>query len=123
MDASIAQALSTDRTVDITTIGRKTGQPRRIEIGLFALDKGYVLSGRPGRPRSWYANLRANPQFTVHLKKSVRADVPARAAPVLDQAERRVLFAEIFQRTPRLQATNIEEWMAGRPLLKVEILA
>jgi len=52
MDGRIAQALAADRVVDITTTGRKTGQPRRIEIWLWTLERGgYAISGRPGRPR------------------------------------------------------------------------
>jgi hypothetical protein len=31
MDESIQQALERDRTIDITTTGRKTGQPRRTD--------------------------------------------------------------------------------------------
>jgi hypothetical protein len=32
MDAKIQQALQQDRVIDITRVGRKSGQPRRIEI-------------------------------------------------------------------------------------------
>lgn len=32
IDDAIKQALQRDLTIDITTTGRKTGQPRRIEI-------------------------------------------------------------------------------------------
>ena len=32
MDEAVKQALERDRTIDITTTGRKTGQPRRREI-------------------------------------------------------------------------------------------
>jgi hypothetical protein len=33
MDDAVLQALNTDRLIDITTIGRTTGQSHRIEIG------------------------------------------------------------------------------------------
>ncbi len=32
MDKKAKQALAQDQVIDITTIGRKSGQPRRIEI-------------------------------------------------------------------------------------------
>ncbi len=32
MDPALEKALETDRVIDITTTGRKTGEPRRIEI-------------------------------------------------------------------------------------------
>ena len=33
MDEETRQALARDRTIDITTIGRTSGQPRRKELG------------------------------------------------------------------------------------------
>ena len=48
--------------VDISTHGPKSGATRRIEIRLLHADGRIFLSGRPGG-RSWYANLRANPQL------------------------------------------------------------
>lgn len=32
LDGKVRRALQTDSTIDITAIGRKSGQPRRIEI-------------------------------------------------------------------------------------------
>jgi deazaflavin-dependent oxidoreductase (nitroreductase family) len=51
----------------LTTIGRRTGRPHRIEIW-FAVEDGrlYLLSG--GRERAdWVRNLQANPRVTVEL--------------------------------------------------------
>ena len=53
--------------VYLTTTGRRTGKPHRIEIW-FAVDNGqlYLLSG--GRDRSdWVRNLQANPHVSVEL--------------------------------------------------------
>ncbi len=52
-----------ERTVDITTIGARTGRERRIEIFLYRAFGTCYLSGTPAR-RDWYANLVANPRFT-----------------------------------------------------------
>ncbi|MGQ0607292.1 MAG: nitroreductase family deazaflavin-dependent oxidoreductase, partial [Chloroflexota bacterium] len=52
-------------------------------------------SGHPGRPRSWLANLAANPRFTFHLKRSVRADLPATARVITDREERERLLRPI----------------------------
>lgn len=85
------------RTVDITTTGRRTGLPRRIEIFFYrALGRTYLCSG-PAPRTSWYANLVAEPGFTFHLKHGVRADLPARARPVTDGGERRRVLAEIVE--------------------------
>ena len=79
MDDAIAQALAHDRVIDITTTGRRSGVARRIEIWFFNLDDSLFLTGAPGNPRHWYRNLCAHPEFTVHLKQSATADLPALA--------------------------------------------
>ena len=38
MNSQIAQALVTDRVIDITTTGRKSGEARRMEIWFYNLD-------------------------------------------------------------------------------------
>ena len=53
-------------TVEITTRGRTSGKPRRIEIWMYAIDGRYVITGTPG-PRDWYANVLAHPYLTLHL--------------------------------------------------------
>ena len=77
MDERVRQALANDRTIDITTTGRSSGLPCRIETWFYRVDDRIYLTGSPGR-RDWYANLLANPEFTFHLKQSVGADLPAR---------------------------------------------
>jgi deazaflavin-dependent oxidoreductase (nitroreductase family) len=96
MGESIRHALAQDQVIDITTTGRKSGQPRRIEIWFHRWKGRYYITGLPGR-RGWYANLRAHPNFTFHLKHSVHADLPARARPILDEDERRQVLAGILQ--------------------------
>ena len=59
MDDRILRALAEDLTVDITTIGARTGQPRRLEIWMLHIDGRYFITGTPG-PRDWlrsYFNL------------------------------------------------------------------
>ena len=90
--ASIEQALATDRVVDITTTGRSSGRPRRIEIWFEQIDDRYFITGTPGA-RAWYANLLANPDFTFHLKQSLQADLVAHARPVTGEEKAGVLAA------------------------------
>ncbi len=63
MDSEIDHALKSDSLIDITTIGRKTGKPQKIEIVFHNFDGLLYISGRPGK-RDWYANLVAKPWFT-----------------------------------------------------------
>jgi deazaflavin-dependent oxidoreductase (nitroreductase family) len=119
MDERVQRALERDRTVDITTTGRKTGRPRRTELWFHNIDGRLYITGTPGR-RDWYANLLAHPQFTFHLKQSVRADLPARATPILDRGRRRVILAAIHRKLGG--ARDLEAWVEGSPLVEVELL-
>lgn len=95
LDERVTRALSKGHRMDITTTGRKSGEPRRIELVFHNIDGRIFISGRPGWPRSWIANLRANPRFTFHLKGAVTADLPATARVVTDRAEREELLRPI----------------------------
>src|ERR1700704_3318873 len=76
LDPKVRQALSRGGTIDITTVGRKTGAPRRIEIEFHTIgDRIYISGLASPRRRSWLANLDANPTFTFHLKGAVKADL------------------------------------------------
>jgi deazaflavin-dependent oxidoreductase (nitroreductase family) len=120
MDEQIRRALASDRTIDITTIGRRSAEPRRIEIWFYRYDGRVFLSGSPGT-RDWYANLLANPELTFHLKGSVQADMPARARPITDEAERREVIAGILEELGRGYG-RLEDWVAGSPLAEVEFI-
>jgi deazaflavin-dependent oxidoreductase (nitroreductase family) len=130
-DDAIARALdvgpessAVERTVDITTLGRRTGIPRRVEVWLHRVDGRWYLTGMPA-PRSWYANLRANPRFVVHLRHGVTADLPATARPVDEPTRRRVITAvldlqtrpEVAARVSRQQ--DFDEWFAHSPLVEI----
>jgi deazaflavin-dependent oxidoreductase (nitroreductase family) len=118
LDEAVQLALENDRTVDITTAGRNSGEPRRIEIWRYRYDDRTFLSGSPGT-RDWYANLLANPEFTFHLKGSAQADLPAVARPITDEAERRQVIAGILEDLGR-GSGNLVEWVASSPLAEVE---
>ena len=94
MDTQVSRALSHGGTIDMTTTGRKTGQPRRIEIAYHAIDGRIYITGMPraDRTRRWLLNLEADPHLTFHLKGAVNADLPATARVVTDDAERRAVF-------------------------------
>lgn len=134
MDAAIERALAlgpestmTDHTVDITTIGARSQEPRRIEIWFHNVDGEVYLTGLPG-PRGWYANLLAHPRFTFHLTHGVRADLPAVATPVTDPAERARLFEAIIRgiddlyvrRGSHRRVADPDRWIADSPLVRVD---
>jgi len=117
MDDKIRQALTRGRTVDITTKGRRSGEPRRIEIVFHNIDGRIYLSGMPSRRRrSWLANLEADPHFTFHLKGSTRADLPATARIISDEAERRTMLTEVARAWRR---NDVETMVTYSPLVEV----
>lgn len=118
MDAEIERALKTDGLIDITTIGKKTGQPHRVEIAFHNFDGALYITGMPGR-RDWYANLVAKPQFTFHLKQSTQADIPATALPITDEAERRRVLAKVVVKWDRQD--QLEAFVQSSPLVEVQL--
>lgn len=118
MDPKVREALERDRTVDITTVGRRSGVPRRIEIWFHNLNGKIYLTGTPG-PRDWYANLRANPRFTFHLKRTVQAALPARARPVEEEEERREVLGRILGTLGG--GRDLEAWVRDSPLVEVAL--
>jgi len=116
-----------DRTIDITTIGRRSGQPRRIEICFYRVADVVYLSGVPGpRTRDWLVNLDADSRFTFHLKHGVVADLPAQAEVITDPAERRRVLADIVDDFNRRNGPDspwpravLDEWVERSPLARV----
>jgi deazaflavin-dependent oxidoreductase (nitroreductase family) len=94
-----------DPTVDITTTGRRSGLPRRIEIWMVDVDGRFFITGTTGR-RDWLANLSADPNLVVHLKRHAHVDLDARATPVDDASVRRAV----------LEHENASWYLAQQPL-------
>ncbi|WP_114423511.1 nitroreductase/quinone reductase family protein [Nocardioides houyundeii] len=115
-----------ERIVDITTIGRQTGRPRRIEIFFYrAAGNTYLCSGAGGGATSWYANLLADPSFTFHLKNGVTADLAAQATPVVDPVERQTVLGAIVDDLNQphdpgtIRPTRLEDWAESR-LMRID---
>ncbi|HEX5824943.1 MAG TPA: nitroreductase/quinone reductase family protein [Candidatus Limnocylindrales bacterium] len=117
-DDPIRTALSRGGTIDITTTGRATGRPRRIEIVFHRIDGRMWISGMPSsRRRSWLANLAEDPRLTVHLKGPIAvADLPAIARIVDDPTERRTILERVARAWRR---TDLDRMVAQSPLIEV----
>ncbi len=118
MDEQIQEALKKDRVIDITTVGRKSGQPSRKEMWFHNVDDVIYITGTPGS-RDWYANVVAHPEFTFHLKVSVEADLPATAVPVTGASEKREVLTTILAQLDR--SDQIDTWVEESPLIRVEL--
>ena len=56
----------------LTTIGRKSGQPRTVPVGYLRDGSAYVIiasyGGLPRHP-AWFLNLQSHPEATIQVKK------------------------------------------------------
>jgi deazaflavin-dependent oxidoreductase (nitroreductase family) len=119
-----------ERTIDITTTGRRSGEPRRIEIAFYRFEESTYLSGIPGpRTRDWLSNLTANPHFTFHLKHGVVADLPAVATVITEPAKRRRILADFVDQFNQRNGpdspwprADLEEWVESSPLARVDFV-
>ena len=120
MDEQIRRALTHGQTIDITTTGRRSGLPRRIEIVFHNFDGRIFISGLASRrKRSWIANLEADPHFTFHLKgRRVSADLPATARVIGDPSERQAIMPRVAAAWRR---DDVAEMIARAPLIEVTI--
>lgn len=100
----------------LTTTGRRTGRPHRIEIW-FALHDGtvYLLSG--GRDRSdWVRNGIASPYVTVELGDEVRTGTARLVTPDTDEDR---LARRLLVEKYRSSEDDLASW--GRTSLAVAI--
>lgn len=114
--------------VMVTTVGRKSGQPRRAVVDLLkrdvATDTYYVVSAY-GRGSDWYRNLEANPAVKVQArgrKFSARATTlaPEEAEEVLlDYWRRHRLLARMLLSLVGLRVTTEEEARAAAAEMRV----
>jgi deazaflavin-dependent oxidoreductase (nitroreductase family) len=120
MQDAVRRALGRGHVIDITTTGRRTGLPRRIEIVFHNIDGRLYISGTPNprRTRDWLRNLEADPRMTLHLKGAVRADLPATGRVVIDPAERKRVFDWIVGHAWR--SMNVDAMQRWSPLIEVE---
>jgi F420H(2)-dependent quinone reductase len=116
IDPAIREALAKGGVINITTIGRKTGQPHRIEIVFHNIDGRLYISGMPGFKRSYMANLSADSHFVFHLTGAVSADLPATARIITDEAERREVLAHVARAWKR---NDLDVMIASSPLFEV----
>ena len=120
-DAAIGRFLERGGIIDLTTTGRRSGSPRRIEIVLHAIDGRLVISGRPdpGRRRACIRNIEAEPRVIIHLKGLLEADLPGTARVIGDPEERRSIAAWLVRHAwPRMDP---EAMAASSPMIEVRL--
>jgi deazaflavin-dependent oxidoreductase (nitroreductase family) len=94
-DPSLIETAASEKEVELTTFGRKSGTPSRRIIWITALDGRLYIRSGPGLTRDWPRNLIANGRATLHIAVQ---DIPVRARHVTDPAEARAMHAPVKQK-------------------------
>jgi deazaflavin-dependent oxidoreductase (nitroreductase family) len=121
MNDQIRRSLARGHTIDITTTGRRTGEPRRIEIVFHNMNGRLIITGSPraDHKRAWLLNLERDPRLTFHLKRVTHADLPATARIIADPAERRSIAEWVVANAwPRM---DVNQMAAYSPMIEVTI--
>ncbi|MEV0436442.1 nitroreductase family deazaflavin-dependent oxidoreductase [Nocardia sp. NPDC050413] len=78
-------------SLELTTIGRKSGQPRSVMLTAPILeeDRIVVVASRGGDPThpAWFLNLRDNPEVEVAVQNGPREPMIARVATEAERAD------------------------------------
>lgn len=110
------EELAAIRTIELTTIGRRSRAAARIEIWWFQVDGRLIITGTPGK-RDWYAKVRANPRVVVHTPVG---DVVGTATPISDPVFRKRVFTHPDVGWYRTQA-ELERLVAHSPMIEISL--
>jgi deazaflavin-dependent oxidoreductase (nitroreductase family) len=108
LTAAELRAVADASTVELTTTGRTSGQPRAVEIW-FVLDDDrlYVQSGKGGTT-DWYRNLTANPAVSLRIGSLA---LRGRARPIDAASETARIHALFEQKYVRARVFG---WFGGQ---------
>jgi hypothetical protein len=90
LQPSIIKSLAATRTIDLTTIGKRTGEHRTVEIWWFYIEGRFIVTGTPGR-RDWVANVRADNSVLISTSFG---EYVGNAVEIADPGFRRRVFTD-----------------------------
>jgi deazaflavin-dependent oxidoreductase (nitroreductase family) len=91
MDQASINDFADKKVLYLTTIGRRTGLPRQIEIWFVVYRDRFYLVAETGEAAAWVKNLRSNPEVTVRIGER---QIGAKAR-VLDRETDRELWDQV----------------------------
>ena len=116
IEATYLRRLGRTREIQLTTVGRRSGRPRTIEIWWFRVDGRFVITGTPGS-RDWLANVRADPRVVI---SAPFGSFDGTASEIHDAAFRRRVFTDPRADWYRTQA-ELDRLVASAPMIEVEL--
>jgi deazaflavin-dependent oxidoreductase (nitroreductase family) len=91
MNRANLQDIADKRVLYLTTIGRRTGLPREIEIWFVVYRERFYLFAETGEAAAWVKNIRRNPEVVVRIgEQQIGA-----TARVLDRETDRELWEQV----------------------------
>lgn len=114
MTPETLRRLANVRTVNLTTVGRQSGNPSTVEIWWFAIDGRFFITGTPG-PRDWLANVRANPGVTIEANGETHEGV---AREITNNATRREVLSHPDTRWYRSQV-ELDRLVEEAPMIEI----
>lgn len=91
MDWASIQEFADRKVLYLTTIGRRTGLPRQVEIWFVVYRDRFYLFAETGEAAAWVKNLRDNPEVVVRIgERQIGA-----TARVLDREADRELWDQV----------------------------
>ena len=69
MQPSDSDVFQRERVLYLTTVGRKSGQPREIEIWFVTHQGSFYVLAEQGHNAQWVRNIRANPDVSIRIKQ------------------------------------------------------
>ena len=69
MQPMALEALQRQRFLYLTTVGRKSGQPRTIEIWFVLYQGRFYVNAERRHKAHWVQNIRGNPEVSVRVRK------------------------------------------------------
>jgi deazaflavin-dependent oxidoreductase (nitroreductase family) len=111
------EALAATEFCYLTTRGRRTGEPHRIEIWFVAHDDGAYLLSNSDRA-DWYRNLIADPTVTLEIAGQVRVTTAAPVDPAdASNAAVRPAMAAKYQAG---HTEELDRWSRTAWLVRIE---
>lgn len=116
--STVGLDLNDHSVIDLTTVGRVTGRPHRIEIWFAQHNTTvYMLSG--GRDRSdWVRNIIANPAATVHANGT---DYQGDARIVVEKDEQRLARDAVFDKYTATEGGDLTSWRESSLPIAVDL--
>ena len=69
MQASGLEKLQDERVLYVTTVGRRSGLPRTIEIWFVVYQQGVYILAEHGDKAQWVRNIQVNPTVSIRIKQ------------------------------------------------------